>query len=85
MGKLPKDAKIGTVITKKVKVRGKIRNMSFKKIKPHGANKNLTWKIVSNKSRSPRKKNLSLMFYLIFGLVFAGIGILIFLQINGTI
>jgi hypothetical protein len=52
MGKqtsLPKKAKIGTEITRIVKVKGKKRRITWKKTPKHGKNRNLGWKIKSNK------------------------------------
>ena len=51
MGKqisLPKKAKIGTKITKEVKVKGKNRKLTFEKTHKHGKNRNFSWKIKSN-------------------------------------
>ena len=53
MGKkvtLPKNAKVGTIVTRTIIVNGNKRKMSWEKIKPSGKNKNLNWKIISNKS-----------------------------------
>ena len=47
-GVLPKRAKIGTVVTKEVKVRGNKRKMTWKRIRQK-KNSNLKWKITSNK------------------------------------
>lgn len=49
MGKLPKNAKIGTIVEKVIINRGNRRRMKWKRVKPGGKNKNLKWKIVSNK------------------------------------
>ncbi|KKN18343.1 hypothetical protein LCGC14_0956630 [marine sediment metagenome] len=52
MGKkttLPKNAKVGTEVTRKITVKGNKRKITWKKVRPHGKNKNLTWKTISNK------------------------------------
>ena len=87
MPKLPKNAKIGTKVTRKVKRGGHTREITFKKMKPHGKNNNLMWQIVSNKSknmRNPRKRP-NLVIYLIFGAIIIGITTLVFLRVNGIL
>ena len=52
MGKkttLPKNAKVGTIVTRAITVNGNKRKMTWEKTRPRGKNKNLVWKIVSNK------------------------------------
>lgn len=46
---LPKDAKIGDVITRTKRVKGKERKITWKRVNDYGKNKNLKWKIISNK------------------------------------
>jgi len=52
MGKkttLPKNAKVGTEVTRTITVKGNKRKITWKKTRPRGKNKSLTWKIISNK------------------------------------
>ena len=52
MGKktsLPKSAKVGTIVSRKITVKGNKRKLTWKKTRPRGKNKNLTWKLISNK------------------------------------
>jgi len=50
MPKLPKNAKNGQIVSKKVEVKGKERKLKWQyHSKPFGKNKNLHWKLKSNK------------------------------------
>ena len=52
MGKktsLPEDAKIGTIVSRTITVKGNKRKMTWERVNSHGKNKNLGWKIISNK------------------------------------
>ena len=52
MGKktsLPKNAKVGTIVTRTITVKGNKRKMTWERTRLHGKNKNLGWKIISNK------------------------------------
>ena len=52
MGKkttLPKDAPIGTIVTRKITVKGNKRKLTWERTRARGKNKNLSWKLISNK------------------------------------
>ena len=52
MGKkvnLPKNAKIGTEVTRTITVNKNKRKITWKRTRPWGKNKNLSWKITANK------------------------------------
>ena len=52
MGKktnLPKDAKIGTKVSRTITVKGNKRKLTWERVRAQGKNRNITWKLVSNK------------------------------------
>ena len=52
MGKktsLPEDAKVGTIATRTITIKGNKRKLTWERVRAHGKNKNLSWKLISNK------------------------------------